>query len=118
MKKNGVLVFLLIVAVFALWYLGLPEEQAENTLSQRGEISFTDTQVEEPVAENPQVVSDEKTILSPPQQRDSERLRQEAEQRFEKLARIEGESGKPIERGKGLQIRIEVPTPTESTHTE
>ena len=99
-------------------YMSLSGEQTDITPLEKAEVSQPDAPLQESVVEEVQLVSDEKEMLPPPPQSDPETLRQEAEQRFEKLTRIEAASGKSVERGEGLRIQIENPTPSESEQTE
>ncbi|GAK56056.1 hypothetical protein U27_03018 [Candidatus Vecturithrix granuli] len=119
MKKNvGTIVFFIILMLFVVLYLSLSGKQTDKTLSQKTEVSQTDVSIQESETEKSQPVSDEKVILPSSQHPSSETLRQEAEQRFEKLMRIEETSGTPVERGDGLRVQIEIPIPSEPAQTE
>lgn len=115
MKKNvRTIVFLVILVVFAVLYFSLLKEQADKTLSQETEVLQTGASLQKPEIKDSQPASDEKVTFPSSQQSVSETLRQEAEQRFEKLTKIEEASGKPDERREGLRVQIEIPTPSES----
>lgn len=119
MRKHGrAIIFVIILVVCVVLYLALSGEQANNTRSQKTEVAQTDVSLQKPEIEESQPASEENVTVSPLQPPDSETLRQEAEQRFEKLTRIEETSGTLVERGEGLRVQIEIPILSEPAQTE
>jgi len=108
---------MLVVYVLFVYYLFLPDEQRDKGVGPQQEVSQVVTAVEQSDPEDSQRASAERVALLSPSS--AEQLRQEAEQRFEKLTRIENESGKPVEREEGLRVHIEVPsTPAEPAQAD